>query len=110
VVTHAGHGTVLKALAAGVPVVAVPLGRDQLDNAARVAHHGAGIRLAPRAKPDRIAAAVRRVVEEPTFRAAAERMAASIAAEIAEDRAVTALEELTESPDGEARTVAGAAV
>ena len=48
VVTHAGHGTVIKALAAGVPVVAVPLGRDQLDNAARVEHHGAGIRLKPK--------------------------------------------------------------
>ena len=29
VVTHAGHGTVIKSLAAGVPVVAMPLGRDQ---------------------------------------------------------------------------------
>ena len=47
IVTHAGHGTVLKALAAGVPVVAMPLGRDQLDNAARVVHHGAGLRLKP---------------------------------------------------------------
>jgi UDP:flavonoid glycosyltransferase YjiC (YdhE family) len=37
VVTHAGHGTVLKALAAGVPVVCMPLGRDQKDNTARPA-------------------------------------------------------------------------
>ena len=29
VVTHARHGTVLKALAAGVPLVCVPMGRDQ---------------------------------------------------------------------------------
>jgi UDP:flavonoid glycosyltransferase YjiC (YdhE family) len=36
VVTHGGHGTVLKALAAGVPLVIAPLGRDQPDNAARV--------------------------------------------------------------------------
>ncbi len=71
--THAGHGTVLKALAAGVPVVAMPLGRDQLDNAARVVHHGAGLRLKPKAKPDAIAKAVRRVLEEPSFSAAAER-------------------------------------
>ena len=63
VVTHAGHGTVIKALAAGVPVVALPLGRDQLDNAARVAHHGAGLRLKPDAKPEAIAKAVRRVLE-----------------------------------------------
>jgi MGT family glycosyltransferase len=94
VVTHAGHGTVLKALAAGVPVVAIPLGRDQLDNAARVVHHGAGLRLKPTAKPDAIAKAVRRVLEEPSFSAAAERMAAAIAAETAEDLAAAELEAL----------------
>jgi UDP:flavonoid glycosyltransferase YjiC (YdhE family) len=94
VVTHAGHGTVIKSLAAGVPVVAVPLGRDQLDNAARVDHHGAGIRLKPTAKPDAIADAVRRVIEDPAYAASAGRMAAAIEAEIAEDRAVTELEAL----------------
>ena len=36
ILTHAGHGTVIKSLAAGVPLVAMPLGRDRLDNAARV--------------------------------------------------------------------------
>jgi MGT family glycosyltransferase len=94
VVTHAGHGTVLKALAAGVPIVAMPLGRDQLDNAARVQHHGAGLRLKPKAKPDAIAGAVRRLLEEPSFAAAAERLAAAISTERASDRAVEELEEL----------------
>ncbi len=94
VVTHAGHGTVIKSLAGGVPVVAMPLGRDQLDNAARVAHHGAGIRLKPSAKPDAIAAAVRRVIEEPAYRAGAERIAAAIRDEIAQDRAAQELESL----------------
>ena len=69
-----------------MPVVALPLGRDQLDNAARVAHHGAGLRLKPKAKPEAIAKAVRRVLEEPSFAAAAERIAAAIAAETAEGR------------------------
>jgi MGT family glycosyltransferase len=94
VVTHAGHGTVIKALAAGVPVVAMPLGRDQLDNAARVAHHGAGLRLKPKAKPEEVARAVRRVLDEPSFAASAERLAAAIAAETTEDRAVAELEAL----------------
>jgi MGT family glycosyltransferase len=94
VVTHAGHGTVIKSLAAGVPVVAMPLGRDQLDNAARVAHHGAGLRLKPKASSDSIARAVKRVLDEPSFRANAERLAAAIAAETAEDRAAEELEEL----------------
>jgi UDP:flavonoid glycosyltransferase YjiC (YdhE family) len=94
VVTHAGHGTVIKALAAGVPVVALPLGRDQLDNAARVAHHGVGLRLKPQTRPEAIAKAVRRVLEEPSFSAAAERMAAAIAAETADDQAAAELEAL----------------
>jgi MGT family glycosyltransferase len=94
IVTHAGHGTVIKALAAGVPVVALPLGRDQLDNAARVAHHGAGLRLKPNAKPEAIAKSLRRVLDEPSFAANAERLAAAIAAETAEDRAVAELEAL----------------
>jgi MGT family glycosyltransferase len=100
VVTHAGHGTVIKALAAGVPVVAIPLGRDQLDNAARVAHHGAGLRLKPKAGPEAIARAVRRVLDEPAFAAGAQRLADAIAAETAEDRAVAELEALAEHTTG----------
>jgi MGT family glycosyltransferase len=94
VVTHAGHGTVIKSLAAGVPVVALPLGRDQLDNAARVSHHGAGLRLKPKASAGTIARAVRRVVEEPSFRSNAGRLADAIAAETARDRAAEELEAL----------------
>jgi UDP:flavonoid glycosyltransferase YjiC (YdhE family) len=96
VVTHAGHGTVIKALAAGVPVVALPMGRDQLDNAARVAHHGAGVKLKPKASREKIATAVRRVLEEPGFRANAERLAAAIASDTAEDQAVQELERLAD--------------
>jgi MGT family glycosyltransferase len=94
VVTHAGHGTVIKSLAAGVPVVAIPLGRDQLDNAARVAHHGAGLRLKPTAGPDPMSRAVRRVLDEPSFAANARRLADAIAVETAEDRAAEELEAL----------------
>jgi MGT family glycosyltransferase len=100
VVTHAGHGTVIKALAAGVPVVAIPLGRDQLDNAARVAHHGAGLRLKPKADAETIAKAIRRVIDEPSFAAGARRLADAIALETAEDRAAAELEELGQRSSG----------
>jgi MGT family glycosyltransferase len=43
VVTHAGHGTVTAALCHGVPVLCLPMGRDQRDVAARAAWHGAGV-------------------------------------------------------------------
>ncbi|MEA2444658.1 MAG: hypothetical protein QOJ12_1950 [Thermoleophilales bacterium] len=94
VVTHAGHGTVIKALAAGVPLVCLPLGRDQLDNAARVAAHGAGLRLKPKAKAPAIAQAVSRVLADPSFADGARRIGAAIADDLREDRAVAELEEL----------------
>jgi UDP:flavonoid glycosyltransferase YjiC (YdhE family) len=94
VVTHCGHGTVMKALAAGVPLVCVPAGRDQLEVAARVVDVGAGVRLRPGASSAAIARAVRTVLEDPAYRRAARRMADAIAADTASDRAVAELEEL----------------
>ncbi|GAA2720420.1 nucleotide disphospho-sugar-binding domain-containing protein [Cellulomonas aerilata] len=83
VVTHAGHGTVLKSLAAGVPVVCLPMGRDQRANAARVVRLGAGVRVSPRASADRVAAAVRQVLADPSFASAAARTAQVLASEAA---------------------------
>ncbi len=82
-VTHAGHGSVLKALAAGVPLVCMPMGRDQKDNTARVLRLGAGVRVDKSAEPGRIAAAVSRVLDEPGFADAARRIATTLAAEAA---------------------------
>lgn len=94
VVTHAGHGTTIRALAAGVPLVCVPLGRDQLDIAARVVHRGAGVRVEPTAGVPELAAAVRAVLDRPEHRESAQRIASAIAQEVAEDRAVTAVEQV----------------
>jgi MGT family glycosyltransferase len=81
VLTHGGHGTVLKALAAGVPLVVAPLGRDQPDNAARVVHAGAGLRIRKTASESAVRDAIGQVLDEPRYRAAARRMAATLAAE-----------------------------
>src|SRR6185312_5517762 len=48
VVCHGGLGITQKALAAGVPVVVVPFGRDQMETARRVELAEAGMRLSPR--------------------------------------------------------------
>jgi MGT family glycosyltransferase len=48
VVCHGGLGITQKALAAGVPVVVVPFGRDQMETARRVELAEAGVRLSPR--------------------------------------------------------------
>ena len=94
VVCHGGHGTVMKALAHGLPVVVMPLGRDQRDNAARVEVCGAGVRISASASVTQIADAVRRVLRESRFREHAQRMATIIARDLQEDRAVVELEAL----------------
>jgi UDP:flavonoid glycosyltransferase YjiC (YdhE family) len=45
VICHAGHGTLVRALSCGVPVVAVPHVGDMAENAARLDWSGAGVRL-----------------------------------------------------------------
>lgn len=81
VVTHAGHGSVIKALAAGVPMVCIPHGRDQGDNTARVVAAGAGVRVSRRAGTSAIRAAVDRVLSQPSYRTAARRLAEAFVAE-----------------------------
>jgi MGT family glycosyltransferase len=98
VVCHGGHGTVMKAFARGLPVVVMPFGRDQKDNAARVEACGAGLRVPASARPARITRAIRRVLDEPAFRERAEHMAAIIARDVQEDRAVAELEALALCP------------
>lgn len=81
VITHAGHGSVMKALAAGVPMVCIPHGWDQGDNTTRVLAAGAGLRASRRAQVPALRAAVRRVLDDPSYRAAARRLADALAAE-----------------------------
>jgi UDP:flavonoid glycosyltransferase YjiC (YdhE family) len=74
-VSHGGSGSVLGALAAGVPSVVLPMGADQPLNAARCEALGAGIVLdARRASPAEIREAVRTVLGEPAHRASARRI------------------------------------
>jgi MGT family glycosyltransferase len=78
VVCHAGMGITQKALAHGVPVVAVPFGRDQPEVARRVEVSGAGVRLPlGRLTPDSLRVAVRQAV---AMRAGAARIAAAFLA------------------------------
>jgi MGT family glycosyltransferase len=75
-VTPGGSGGVLAALKAGVPMVVVPTEWDRPENAQRVVECGAGLRIAAsRCTPERLRAAVDRVLSEPSFRMNARRMA-----------------------------------
>jgi UDP:flavonoid glycosyltransferase YjiC (YdhE family) len=96
VVCHAGHGTLARALASGVPVVACPHAGDMAENAARIRWAGVGVSLPRRFQTPRgVRLAVRRVLGEPHYanRAAAIREwserhdGAALAAEAVEELA-----------------------
>jgi MGT family glycosyltransferase len=72
-ITHGGMGATQKALARGVPVCAVPFGRDQFEVARRVEVAEAGTRLVPRRlSPEKLRTAVR---EAMRCRSGAQRVA-----------------------------------
>jgi MGT family glycosyltransferase len=80
-VLHGGFNTVLDALAAGVPIVALPIAFEQPGTAARIAYVGAGRVLSPRGLTRTVLAqALRGVMAEPSYRAAARRIGDEMAA------------------------------
>jgi UDP:flavonoid glycosyltransferase YjiC (YdhE family) len=98
VITHAGLGTVMSALGHGVPLLCVPMGRDQFFNAERVAALGAGRMLMPDADADAIANAARAMLEDPATEAAAKLAAVTIAGYGGASAAAARLEALASSP------------
>ncbi|WP_413099041.1 glycosyltransferase [Streptomyces sp. Inha503] len=110
VVCHAGHNTVCETLWHGVPLVVAPIRDDQPVVAAQVVDAGAGVRVRfGRARAAAIGEALDAVLDEPRYRAAAERVGASFHAAGGATAAATHLERLataavphaTANPEGE---------
>ena len=81
VINHGGSGSTLGALSFGRPMIVIPLGADQLLNASRCEDLGVTIRLdAMTLTPDDVRDAVDRLLTEPRYREAAERVRDEIAA------------------------------
>jgi len=98
-VTTGGAGKVLAALNAGVTMVIVPTEWDKPEIAQRVLEAGAGLRITPqRCTPERLRAAVVRVLSESSFRCNAQRLAATFAGYGGAEQAATLLEELSTHP------------
>lgn len=104
VVCHGGSGTAFGALAAGVPVVAVPLFADQFKNGRRIADQGAGLVVEAKASTataprpgigeedaPRITAAMTSVLATSSYQQRARRVAAEMAAAQPVDEVLAAL-------------------
>lgn len=94
VITHAGLSTVMSALAFGVPLVCMPMGRDQPLNADRVETLGVGCHLSSESPTPAIRTALEHVLEDSIFRDMARRMAQVIAEYGNGSRAAVELEAL----------------
>jgi MGT family glycosyltransferase len=93
VITHAGHGTVIRSLAAGVPLLCMPMGRDQNDNAARVVARDAGLRLSANAHPRRIRKTILKILHSSHYRNCAEQLGKQIAEDVRNSSTLRVLEE-----------------
>jgi UDP:flavonoid glycosyltransferase YjiC (YdhE family) len=97
VVCHAGHGTLVRALACGRPVVAAPAAGDMNENAARVDWAGAGVRLPRRfITPRVVRLGVERALASEEMRSRAGELAAWAAANDPARHAAALLEGLAE--------------
>jgi UDP:flavonoid glycosyltransferase YjiC (YdhE family) len=96
VVCHAGSGTLLASLAAGLPLLLLPRGADQFENAAASSRAGAARTLPPEAlTADAIANEVEHLLVADAYRQAAARLRAEIEAMPAPSVVVPLLEKLT---------------
>ena len=91
VITHGGHGTVMRALRHHRPMLILPQGRDQSENAIRVTTRGAGLAPQPPFETAALREAIVRLMEEPHFAGAARRLGEEV---VKESLAPTAVEEL----------------
>jgi MGT family glycosyltransferase len=79
VVTNGGPGSVLTALSAGVPLVVVPTTWEKPETAARVVAAGAGVKISPtKCTPAALRKAVQHVIDTPSIRDNARRIARSM--------------------------------
>ncbi|MFC5862378.1 glycosyltransferase [Acidicapsa dinghuensis] len=102
VITHAGPNTVFETLMYGKPMVAIPTAFDQPAIAARLAWRKATIVLPPgKLSAKRLHTALRKILEDPSYRKVAEEIQAELHShrglERAAERIETAFKQYTES-------------
>lgn len=96
VISHGGSGSVIGALAHGLPSVLLPMGADQPHNARRCADLGTARILDPvTATPESIRSAVSTVLKDQRYRSAAKRIQTEINALPGPENTVPLLEKLS---------------
>jgi UDP:flavonoid glycosyltransferase YjiC (YdhE family) len=96
VITHGGHGTLVRALSCGCRVVVCPAGGDMAENAARADWAGLGVRLPRRLLgPRTLRVAVERALSDAAMEARARGVAAWMARHDGAQVAVAELEAWT---------------
>ncbi len=106
-VNHAGNGTIVRAMAAGVPQLCIPFIQDQHDYARRISELGIGLTLPKTASVDEIEAAVATLLGESRFLEKAEEEQARIVREHQDCKAARLVEEAISTHN---KTFAGEAV
>lgn len=94
VITHGGHGTVTRALMHGKPLIVVPHGRDQNDNAARVTARKAGMMLPADTSAATFRSAIEAILSDPGYAAAAGELGRKVADEVRHSPVIEELEPL----------------
>ncbi|MDQ6672892.1 MAG: hypothetical protein M3069_19475 [Chloroflexota bacterium] len=95
VICHGGAGTTLGSLALGLPLLVLPQGADQYIISERLISSGAGICLRPAdVNPDSVRLHVLSLLNDPRYRAAAQRMQREIGAMPGPEQIVPLVEDL----------------
>jgi len=109
VVCHGGHGTLVRALVSGVPVVTVPAAGDMAENGVRAQWAGLGLNLPERLLSSRtLRWAVERILADARFEQRAREVARFAAANEGSGRAAALLERFAASRPNPSERPAGA--
>jgi MGT family glycosyltransferase len=96
VVTHGGNNTVQETLAAGRPMIVIPFGGDQIENARRVERLGAGIAIMGAPSTEAVRTVVDRLLGDASFARRAQELAGALRGVDGVQRAVDAIVGLAE--------------
>ncbi|MCB0603019.1 MAG: glycosyltransferase [Saprospiraceae bacterium] len=94
VITHGGHGTIMRALSYGIPLICMPMGRDQYDNALSVELSGCGINISAKASSSKIRSSVEHVLLQGTYRNNVEHMREQIKSNEGMDAVIAEINDL----------------